>query len=66
MAWIRVKSVLIKEISIEDAKAIVDDVEAFGEQVALSEIGNELASSLDLEVDEIELEILDDDGRDLM
>lgn len=62
MAWIRVKSTLIKEVTIEEAESFLDDIEVFG---ALPNIGDALAESVDMEWEEVDVEVLDDNGKEM-
>lgn len=63
MARIRVRAVLVKEVTMEEAKSFNSELR--GNEGAIMEIGDILAEGIDMDWDEVEVDVLDDDGREI-
>lgn len=62
MARIRIKSTLSKEITMEEAERLVAMIDRYGKAIHAT-YGDDIAESVDMQWDEVDLELFDDDGR---
>lgn len=65
MAWIRVKSTLVKEVTMEEAESFKTGLRGDEGMTAEIEIADTLAEALDMDWDKVEVEVLDDDGKEM-